>query len=222
MTEITAIVSGKISGAVEALEAPGCPSPVHADRSRAAMADQNLMRTCQECGKSFAIKYPGIRPNPKFCSKACQILPLPVRMERNTEKTDGCWWWHGVRRTDGWYGVIWTRGRSHTAHRIAWELACGPIPPGLFVCHHCDNPLCVNPAHLFLGTPKDNMVDMAAKGRRKTVCGEAHKSTKLTDAQVAAIRADSRKDQLVAADYGIASSYVWRLKYGGCRKPNVT
>lgn len=90
------------------------------------------------------------------------------------EKTD-CWFWRGRCTGDGY--PRW--GMSY-AHRMAWKLARGPIPDGLFVLHRCDNPSCVNPDHLFVGTQSDNMRDMVEKGRqrggapRKTHCKNGH------------------------------------------------
>jgi len=68
----------------------------------------------------------------------------------------------------GGYGRVNFNGQRFVAHRLAWELTNGPIPEGLFVLHKCDNPPCINPDHLFLGTNKDNTQDMLAKGRRQT------------------------------------------------------
>lgn len=98
-------------------------------------------------------------------------LPAPELGEREikrfskfVEKTDGCWNWIGGKNHKG-YGRILIQGGSHAAHRIAYFLEFGQWPGELLVCHSCDNPSCVNPAHLWLGTPQQNMDDMVAKGR---------------------------------------------------------
>ena len=93
---------------------------------------------------------------------------------------NGCVEWTGHVDRKG-YGRVSIEGRQVFAHRVAWELAHGPIPDGLCVLHHCDNPPCCNPAHLFLGTIRDNNLDMSAKGRnhnqRKTHCPRGHEYT---------------------------------------------
>lgn len=92
----------------------------------------------------------------------------------------GCFEWQGTLREKG-YGRLYHLGRLGDAHRVAWELTRGPIPDGLYVCHKCDNPPCVNPDHLWLGTNTDNMRDMVRKGRhgnsRKTHCKHGHELT---------------------------------------------
>ncbi len=90
---------------------------------------------------------------------------------------DGCWNWVGTIRTDGYGFFSWNK-KNHRAHRLSWLLFRGSIPKGLDVLHTCDVRRCVNPAHLFLGTDKDNHRDKAAKGRhwqqKKTACPQGH------------------------------------------------
>ena len=108
-----------------------------------------------------------------------------TRFWSKVQKTDGCWLWTGSRNRTWAYGRFRSGPgrRSVLAHRFAWELVHGPIPGGLFVCHHCDNPSCVNPEHLFLGTHTDNMRDMVNKGRdvnrnrELTHCKHGHEFT---------------------------------------------
>lgn len=96
------------------------------------------------------------------------------------------------------------------AHRVAFELTFGAIPEGMDICHRCDNPLCCNPSHLFVGTRADNMADAKSKGR--TTTGEKHGASKLTTAQVLAIRADNGVQHQVAARFHICQQTVSDIK----------
>ncbi len=140
---------------------------------------------------------------------------LAERFWRRVDKSgDSCWEWTGYRRVDG-YGEIGLGARGAgvgRTHRVAWELTHGAIPDGMFVCHKCDNRGCVRPDHLFLGTNADNVADMVAKGR--SARGVALPQTRLTDEQVAALRADvlaGESQSSAARRYGVTQGYVSTL-----------
>ncbi len=103
---------------------------------------------------------------------------------------DECWLWNASLSSNG-YGCLNVAGVTRTAHTLAWELTNGPIPSGMYVCHHCDIKACCNPAHLFIGTSSDNARDMVRKGRHALngLHGEQHPHAKLTRSIVVDIRA---------------------------------
>lgn len=128
-----------------------------------------------------------------------------------------CWEWMNNKNEWG-YGQIGSgggNGKMLSAHRVSWEIHNGEIPDGLHVLHKCDNPACVNPAHLFLGTHQDSMDDMATKGRRASVKGERNACAKLTKAQVIEIRrryaAGGVTHKQLAKEHGVARQTVGDL-----------
>jgi len=136
--------------------------------------------------------------------------PLHVSFWRNVDKTGSCWLWTAKRYSNG-YGSLMHEKRYRLAHRIAWELVRGAIPEGLFVCHTCDTPACVNPEHLFLGTPSDNAQDMLRKKRGRPPRGTRSGKTKLSDTDVREIRRLVEEGALqknVASRYGLSRKQV--------------
>jgi hypothetical protein len=127
------------------------------------------------------------------------------RFWSKVEKTDGCWNWTSCLNKKG-YGNFSVNSRMRRAHRVSYEMHCEPIPPGMLVLHHCDNPRCIRPDHLFLGTNADNMADKVAKGREAHVGvqGVSHPRAKLTEAQVLAIRSMRGPETRIAEKFGIS------------------
>ena len=158
--------------------------------------DWSILRLVKESGmkdwllrrtKKMLVKDGEIEDIPYVCangSVSCHF-PLEKRFWVKVNKTDSCWFWTSTLDPNG-YGKFGINGKGEFAHRVAWELTNGPIPEGLCVLHNCpdgDNPRCVNPDHLWLGTKKDNSDDASKKGR---LIG--HQGRKLTEDDVREIR----------------------------------
>lgn len=127
---------------------------------------------------------------------------------------NGCWPWKGAKAKSGYGEMTLMRPakRPFTAHRLSWSIFRGPIPDGLFVCHHCDRRECVNPDHLFVGTHLDNMRDCKFKGRNKWARGSDAAHSKLTEEQVREIRHlyDTTRipASIIARKYGVSAPSI--------------
>ncbi len=140
------------------------------------------------------------------------LLRVKNRFENKFEKIEnGCWLWLASTFHNG-YGQFQFEGRPQHASRVSYVLYKDEIPNGLFVCHTCDNPLCVNPEHLFLGTHKDNMQDKIKKGRHVSSIGENNGKSKLTENDVRDIRQSKESAKILAEKYSINSDYVYLIK----------
>lgn len=138
--------------------------------------------------------------------------------------SNGCWLWTGGTKNE--YAALQLKTKHVRAHRISYELHYGRIGEGLEVRHTCDNPLCVNPKHLVLGTHQDNMMDMVTRGRAKSgmhgVFGDANPHTKISTArlkQMCERRRGGATLRLLAREYGVSESFV-STAYRGLRRVN--
>ena len=131
-------------------------------------------------------------------------------------KDTGCWEWNGCKRHRG-YGAIAVNGRLEQAHRISYIEFNGDIPEGMYVCHKCDNPPCINPDHLFVGTPKENSADCIRKGRAyrgfiNQPKGAESRNAKLTDDDVRKIRVSTNRLKELSETYGVSMATISKVK----------
>lgn len=157
-------------------------------------------------------------------SIACAYDALTtLRFESKVDRSGGpnaCHLWTAGKDRVG-YGKFWARGCSARAHRVAYSIAHGVVPPTTYVCHRCDTPACVNPEHLFAGTPLDNMRDKMAKGRLRVPFGYANGRAKLTRADVVEVRRLAGIGVFqyeIARRFGITQSGVSRIVTGDVRR----
>lgn len=129
------------------------------------------------------------------------------------DKTESCWIWKGRTDRQGYGWFRWDY-RDQKSHRLSYQWAKGSIPQGQFVCHSCDNPSCVNPDHLWIGSLQDNHRDMMNKGRHGygVMKGSKNASAKLTEAQVLEIRATPGPNWRIAEKYGVSKCTIDEIK----------
>jgi hypothetical protein len=190
-----------------------------------------LPRTCEHCGHTFLVPRWRLAAGSacRFCSIAC--FRAFVRSEQRfwakvvIGHPSECWEWQGARFRTG-YGRLSYNASEVSAHRMAYRLTHGPIPPGMMVCHSCDNPPCVNPAHLSLGSCKDNLREASSKGRMggehshahlhpESRQGERNGRAKLTAAQITEIRellAKGLRPTAIAPQFGVSPSTIGRIR----------
>jgi hypothetical protein len=186
---------------------------------------------CRACGGQITS-----RDGRVFCSVACKQTyhtPAETRFWRHVRKAEGeaCWEWTASRGGTMGYGRFAADGRNPgSASRFSWELHYGPIPDGLFVCHHCDNPPCVRPDHLFLGDHRTNAADMVSKNRGHNLPawikanpnryrlpapkpGASNPSAKLTEQNVRDIRAawPRESQNVLARRFGVTQGAIWSV-----------
>jgi hypothetical protein len=186
------------------------------------MPHNPITQVCPDCGKTFTFTPTTQYHRRRFCSRSCsnrnkETKPLLERFWAGVEKTPDCWLW--TKNRNRGYGMICdvtAPNRYRFVHRLAWEIHFGPIPEDLFVLHRCDVRHCVNPAHLFLGTHRDNVDDMMRKGRQGK--GIRNGRSRVTDEQVIEIRRLYSLGKLSQGDlgrmFGVARSTIGMLVRG--------
>ena len=200
-------------------------------KADAAMAARRININCRVCEVSMSVTKHAIKRGRKYCSPECRKKGTLLRNAKNRDQElierfndnympvteSGCWIWMLDCDQNG-YGKISIKNKAYYAHRVSWELHNNSIPKGMFVCHKCDNPSCVNPDHLFLGTQSDNMQDMKSKGRDNYVNGENHKFAKLREKDVRKILISNKTNNELAKQYDISSSQICLIRRRGSWK----
>lgn len=178
--------------------------------SRECQSDAcTVERKCVGCGRRFWTKRWRTQ---KYCGSDCRHLTCHNAFEylnRFIKKAEvGCWEWLASCTKAG-YGTLKVEGHHIYAHRAAYAAWIGKIPAGKLVCHHCDNPRCLNPAHLFLGTHKDNTADAIRKGRFYQ--HRMPRARKFDPVEAARLRESGKTYKQIAVAVGCSETYVWYL-----------
>jgi hypothetical protein len=145
------------------------------------------------------------------------LISIEQKLLRYAVSENGCWNWVATKDRDGYGLLTHHRGKQIRAHRASYEFHVAKIPVGLLVCHSCDNPSCINPNHLFVGTSKENTRDMLDKNRRPVLRGERHPNAKLTNDQVTQIkqlRSENRLLKDIANQFNISFQTVSSITKG--------
>lgn len=145
------------------------------------------------------------------------MLPEYFEERYTPEPMSGCWLWYGNLTGRDKRAFVWWNGKTRIATRVVWELLKGEVPKGLCVLHTCDNPACINPDHLYLGTQSDNAKDRQKRNRNhafnEPFRGEANGGAKLKPEQVLAIRADTVHSQkTLASRYNVSVATISLIK----------
>jgi len=186
-------------------------------------SDIKYIKNCPACGsemtynckKGLAYSVENNKPC-RRCSQSTRIrvkTPVEQRFWSKVEKTASCWNWTGYKNYG--YGIIRINYENIGTHRYSWELHNGKIPDKLCVLHKCDNPKCVNPDHLFLGTPKDNIDDKVSKMRQCK--GEQQHLNKLTEDQVREIKNTPKyfRSNIILSDkYNVTQTNIIGIRQG--------
>lgn len=129
-----------------------------------------------------------------------------------TSNPNGCWEWTAFKNKGYGRFIMPNLKKVFNANRIAYEIAFGAIPSGMFVCHRCDNPGCVNPNHLWLGTNKDNVDDKVSKNRQQKLKGSQHGRAKLLEQDVLDIRASSETGAALSRKYNVSDTVIYNIR----------
>jgi hypothetical protein len=143
------------------------------------------------------------------------MLRKKIKFWNQAQIPNQCWVWNGGKSTPGGYGKTSLNNKTEYSHRVAWEFFYGQkIPDNLCVLHRCDNPPCINPFHLFLGTKGDNNTDRANKNRSNSLAGENHPQAKLTNQHADNIRTlyhNGHSSASLAKLYGVSASTILKI-----------
>jgi hypothetical protein len=184
------------------------------------MKKEGTQSTCVVCGKSYYLP-PSHRKNSKSCSWECRSVlisgertDLSERFWAKVNKTDTCWLWTAGTTHSG-YGSIRVKGKALRAHRVAYEMLVGPIPEGAVLMHSCDTPACCNPAHLSIGSQRENIHDAIEKGR--TCHREKHWNYKISPQDIMDIQAahiGGATGRAIAKHFSVSESLVSKILSG--------